>query len=49
MRILLAEDDAVSRIILHAAVAQFGHEYLMTEDGAQAWNLFQIATLSSAA
>ncbi len=41
MRILIAEDDAVSRIILQAAVETFGHDCLVTEDGAQAWNQFQ--------
>lgn len=41
MRILIAEDDAVSRIILQAAVAQFGHDCLVAEDGAQAWDLFR--------
>jgi two-component system, cell cycle response regulator len=41
MRILIAEDDAVSRIILQAAVEQFGHACLVSEDGAHAWELFQ--------
>jgi two-component system cell cycle response regulator len=41
MRILIAEDDAVSRIILQTAVEQSGHDCLVTEDGAQAWDLFQ--------
>src|SRR6266496_5450448 len=41
MQILIAEDDAVSRIILHTVVEQFGHTCLVAENGAQAWELFQ--------
>ncbi|MEO7908976.1 MAG: diguanylate cyclase [Roseiflexaceae bacterium] len=41
MRILIAEDDAVSRIILQTAVTQLGHDCLVGEDGVQAWLLFQ--------
>jgi diguanylate cyclase (GGDEF)-like protein len=41
MRILIAEDDALSRILLKIAVEQSGHDCLVTEDGAQAWELFQ--------
>ena len=36
MRILIAEDDAVPRLILKIAVEKFGHECLAAEDGAQA-------------
>jgi hypothetical protein len=32
MRILITEDDAVSRIILQAAVEQFGHDGLRDAD-----------------
>ena len=41
MKVLIAEDDAVSRLILRRAVEKFGHECLVAEDGEQAWELFQ--------
>ncbi len=43
MRILIAEDDQVSRLILQAAVEQLGHECLLAENGLEAWALFQSA------
>ena len=41
MRVLIAEDDAVSRTILKKAVEKLGHECLVAEDGEKAWELFQ--------
>lgn len=41
MRILIAEDDPGSLLILQMAVAQFDHECETAEDGAKAWTLFQ--------
>jgi two-component system, cell cycle response regulator len=41
LKILIAEDDAVSRTILKKAVQKFGHECLAAEDGEKAWELFQ--------
>ena len=41
MRVLIAEDDAVSRMILAKAVQKLGHECLVAEDGEKAWELFQ--------
>ncbi len=41
MRILIAEDEKTSRLILEAAIAQLGHEFVSSEDGEQAWRLFQ--------
>ena len=41
MRILIAEDDPRSRLILETAVEQFGHDCLLAEDGVQAWQLLQ--------
>jgi diguanylate cyclase (GGDEF)-like protein len=41
VRILIAEDDWVSRTILQHSVERFGHEYLAAEDGGKAWELFQ--------
>src|SRR5215210_3979597 len=37
----MAEDDAVSRMILQRAVEKFGHECLAAEDGERAWETFQ--------
>src|SRR5450432_3867933 len=39
MRILVADDDATSRLILKAAVTSLGHECLVAEDGSRAWDL----------
>jgi len=39
MRVLIADDDATSRILLKAAVARLDHECLVAEDGSQAWEL----------
>ena len=41
MRVLIAEDDAISRTILTKSVERFGHECLVAEDGEKAWELFQ--------
>ena len=41
MRILVAEDDTVSRLILQRAVESLGHEVLAAADGASAWRLFE--------
>lgn len=40
MKILVAEDDAVSRTILRRAVEKLGHECLVAEDGRAAWEIF---------
>jgi diguanylate cyclase (GGDEF)-like protein len=45
MRILIAEDDRVSRTILHRTIQKFGHECLVAKDGVQAWELFQGTTV----
>jgi len=42
MRILIAEDDSTSRLIVEAAVAQLGHEFVSAKDGQEAWRLFNI-------
>src|SRR5580704_10548713 len=39
MRILVADDDATSRRILHAIVTKLGHDCIMAEDGMIAWQL----------
>ena len=41
MRVLIAEDDPISRTILKKSVEKFGHECLAAEDGEKAWELFQ--------
>lgn len=45
MRILIAEDDAIPRMILKLAVEQAGHECLVAEDGSQAWDIYQNTTI----
>jgi two-component system cell cycle response regulator len=37
MRILVADDEATSRAILHASLSRLGHELEVVADGAQAW------------
>ena len=39
MRILIADDDATSRLVLTAAAAKLGHECLVATDGSSAWGL----------
>lgn len=41
MKILIAEDDAVSRTILRRAVEKIGHECLAAADGEEAWGLYK--------
>ncbi len=41
MRILLAEDDAVSRRLLQAVLEQWGYEVILASDGAQAWEILR--------
>ncbi|HEV7207455.1 MAG TPA: diguanylate cyclase [Mycobacteriales bacterium] len=40
MKVLVADDDAVSRLMLQGAVEALGHTCLVAEDGAQAWQLY---------
>ena len=41
MRVLIAEDDTISRMVLEKTVEKFGHECLAARDGLEAWKLFQ--------
>lgn len=41
MKVLIADDDSVSRLILRRAVEMLGHDCLVARDGAEAWSLFQ--------
>lgn len=43
MRVLIAEDDTSSRIILQRAVEQLGHECVAAKDGIEAWRLVREA------
>ena len=37
MRILIADDDVTSRLVLTGVLEKHGHEVVVTEDGAEAW------------
>lgn len=41
MKILIAEDDATSRVMLSAFLQKLGHEVTETDDGLAAWEAFQ--------
>ena len=41
MRVIIAEDDAVSRRILETLLRKWGHEVTITEDGEAAWNVLR--------
>ena len=41
MKILIAEDDIVSRRVLEAVLIKQGYEIIVTEDGAEAWEALQ--------
>ncbi len=47
MRVLIAEDDHISRLILEAAVSQLGHEFVSAADGQEAWRLFQATKMDA--
>ncbi len=41
MKVLIAEDDPVSRQVLHTYLEQWGHQVIMAENGRLAWELFE--------
>jgi sigma-B regulation protein RsbU (phosphoserine phosphatase) len=41
MRILMAEDEGVSRLVLGSKLKELGHEVIEARDGTEAWTLFQ--------
>ena len=41
MRVLIAEDDAVSRRILETLLLKWGYEVIITLDGEAAWEVLQ--------
>jgi DNA-binding response OmpR family regulator len=43
MRVLIAEDDPVSRHLLGATLARWGHEVVAATDGLEAWGALQAA------
>lgn len=43
MKILIAEDDRISRKLLATTLKQFGHEVAMFENGTDAWEAFDAA------
>lgn len=42
IRVLIADDDAPTRILLRAAVSQWGYEVTEAHDGEDAWNILQL-------
>lgn len=41
MRILIAEDDITSRVLLKHMLAEWGYEVVVTKDGCEAWEALQ--------
>jgi sigma-B regulation protein RsbU (phosphoserine phosphatase) len=41
MKVLIAEDDAVSRLLLQATLSKWGYEVVVAVDGLQAWQLLE--------
>jgi DNA-binding response OmpR family regulator len=45
VNVLIAEDDAMMRLMLQRAVEHHGHACLMAQDGLEAWQVFQTHTV----
>ena len=43
LKVLIADDDPPTRILLRAAIAQWGYEVIETRDGEEAWQVLQQA------
>jgi diguanylate cyclase (GGDEF)-like protein len=41
VKVVIAEDDAVSRLMLRRSIEQLGHEVLVATDGTDAWALYR--------
>jgi phosphoserine phosphatase RsbU/P len=41
LRILIAEDESISRLVLEASLRKRGHEVVAVENGQKAWDIFQ--------
>src|ERR1700693_6118595 len=44
MKVLIADDNATSRIMLRGALLQWGYEVVVAENGAQAWDVLAAET-----
>ena len=44
MKVLIAEDDPISRTVLRKTLERWGHDVFDAPDGAQAWAAFQHET-----
>ena len=42
MRVLVAEDDPSTRLILQAVIRSFGHQCVLARDGLEAWQLLEL-------
>ena len=45
MKILIAEDDRVARLLLNVTLKKLGYEVVEAEDGEQAWQIFHQQTI----
>jgi two-component system, cell cycle response regulator len=45
MRILVAEDDASTRMILQAVIEGLGHQCVLASDGLEAWQTFEVGAV----
>ena len=43
MKVLIAEDDSISRRLLQAALVKWGYDVVVTTDGQEAWKILQTA------
>jgi DNA-binding response OmpR family regulator len=43
MKVLIAEDDSISRRLLQAALVKWGYDVVVTTDGREAWKILQAA------
>src|SRR5215510_6979432 len=46
MKVLIAEDEAMSRRLLQTYLERWGHEVVAAQNGAEAWNLFAAGEFS---
>jgi DNA-binding response OmpR family regulator len=46
MKVLTVEDDAISHLVLEAALRSLGHEILVATDGTEAWRLLNATPVS---
>jgi two-component system, cell cycle response regulator len=46
VKVLIAEDDMVSRRLLEAMLSRWGYEVVVTRDGLEAWHVLQTANTS---